>query len=95
MPTKPIHGTLAAVPPFKDDPTLACRTHNPDLWFPDVASRSAAKEAKKLCGDCPKRTGCLRWALDTRQAFGIFGAMTAAERAQILKRDDSDLRREL
>lgn len=32
-------------------------------------------EAKKLCGQCPVRRQCLRWALDTKQIWGIWGGL--------------------
>lgn len=33
-------------------------------------------EAMKLCGDCPVRRDCVRWALDNKQIWGIWGGLT-------------------
>ena len=85
MPGMYISGAVAAAPPFRNDPSLACRTHDPDLWFPESRTRKAAATAKKLCGKCPRRDECLKWALKYREPYGIYGAKTANERAQILR----------
>lgn len=33
-------------------------------------------EAKKLCGECPVRAECLKWALEEKQIWGIWGGLT-------------------
>lgn len=82
----PVSGIIRAAPPFMSDPTLACRaTKTPDLWFPDGKPGPAAEEAIKLCRRCPKAGECLAWALETRQAHGIYGTATPNQRAHILK----------
>lgn len=45
------------------------------------------REAKKICGACPVIEKCLRWALDTRQPYGIWGGTTERERRDILKKE--------
>jgi WhiB family redox-sensing transcriptional regulator len=83
---KHLVGPQAVVPPFKDDPSLACRSALvPDAWFPDSRLTKANKEAIGLCKACPRRRDCLRWALDTGQKFGIYGALTANERKRLLQ----------
>lgn len=32
-------------------------------------------EAKKLCGECPVRRECAKWALDNKQIYGIWGGL--------------------
>lgn len=91
MPSKTRPPSIPAAPPFRTDPTLACRTGNADLWFPDSNARGAAKAAKKLCRACPRRDECLAWAVETRQADGIYGAMTATERLNLQSRRSEDL----
>lgn len=86
MPAKSIAAALPSIPPFRTDPTLGCRTNSPDLWFPDSTAAKAARPAKKICWDCPRRTECLRWALQTRQGHGIFGGLTPAERLNLQAR---------
>ena len=62
----------------------ACRSADPDLFFPISASGRAPEqvaEAKAICARCPVRRQCLAFALHTRQAYGIWGGMTEEERA--------------
>jgi WhiB family transcriptional regulator, redox-sensing transcriptional regulator len=62
----------------------ACRSADPDLFFPISASGQALKqvaEAKAICVRRPVRRQCLAFALRTRQAHGIWGGMTEEERA--------------
>ncbi|GGJ29609.1 WhiB family transcriptional regulator [Streptomyces brasiliensis] len=61
----------------------ACRDEDPDLFFPiSDTGRSLAqtRRAKSVCHRCPVREPCLRWALRTGQAAGIWGGTTEAER---------------
>lgn len=43
------------------------------------------KEAKALCAVCPDKDPCLKWALATKQPFGIWGGKTERDRRVILK----------
>ena len=64
----------------------ACRSADPDLFFPISAFGQALEqvaEAKAICARCPVRRQCLAFALRTRQAHGIWGGMTEEERALI------------
>ena len=52
----------------------ACRSLDPDLFFPvstSGASLSQIETARCVCERCPVRTACLRWALDAGQVSGI------------------------
>lgn len=52
----------------------ACRNHpEPDLWFPDSASREAAAEAIWICGACAVKDECLGYATKHRIPYGIWG----------------------
>ena len=67
----------------------ACRTADPELFFPvSVSGRSLdqAMEAKALCAACPVRAECLAFALETGQVHGIWGGRTEEERRQALRR---------
>ena len=66
-----------------DLPGAACAAADPDLFFDPAAEREA--EAKAICAGCPARRACLGWALDTRQAFGIWGGTNEEERRAILR----------
>lgn len=43
------------------------------------------KSAKEVCLACPERHPCLEWALNTNQAYGIWGGKTERERKVIQK----------
>jgi WhiB family transcriptional regulator, redox-sensing transcriptional regulator len=63
----------------------ACRSADPDLFFPISSSGKSAEqaaEAKAVCACCLVRRHCLAFALRTRQAHGIWGGLTAEERSQ-------------
>jgi WhiB family redox-sensing transcriptional regulator len=59
----------------------ACRSADPDLFFP-VAGRGAGqvKEAKALCGECQVRSQCLQYAITGDEDYGVWGGMTEDER---------------
>jgi WhiB family transcriptional regulator, redox-sensing transcriptional regulator len=64
----------------------ACRSADPDLFFPISASGPALEqvaEAKAVCACCPARRQCLAFALRTRQAHGIWGGTSEEERVFI------------
>lgn len=60
----------------------ACRSQDPELFFPIAAAGPALRQttaAKAVCGSCTVRPTCLSYALDTRQD-GIWGGTTTEER---------------
>lgn len=66
----------------------ACRGKDPDMFFAVAntpAGTAQRREAKRVCASCPVRPECLEWALETRQAAGVWGGMSARKR-QTLKR---------
>lgn len=42
--------------------------------------------AKRICAECPVEAECLAGALERREPDGVWGGMTAKERAALLKR---------
>lgn len=69
--------------------SAACRAEDPEDFFPigaTPAAKAIERHAKAVCWRCPSLEACGRWALETRQPFGIWGGMTEAERAKILRR---------
>jgi WhiB family transcriptional regulator, redox-sensing transcriptional regulator len=61
----------------------ACRSADPDLFFPISSSgRSMAQEAeaKTICAGCRVRRECLAFALRTHQAHGVWGGLSEQER---------------
>ena len=61
----------------------ACKSCSPELFFPAGTTGAAFDEiiaAKAVCAVCPVQTPCLRFALTTNQAYGIWGGTTEDER---------------
>ena len=71
----------------------ACRSADPELFFPISASgpaREQAAEAKAICAICRVRRECLTFALRTGQHHGIWGGTTEDERAASRRRTASE-----
>jgi WhiB family redox-sensing transcriptional regulator len=64
----------------------ACQIEDPELFFPDASDKLGTHFAQRVCAFCPVRDPCLRWALDTGQAFGIWGGTTERDRRAIVRR---------
>jgi len=73
-----------ARPPFHAEPK-ACDGADPDLFHPQPENASNSEPAKRVCRTCRIEQVCLEWALETHQAFGVWGATTARQRADILR----------
>jgi len=59
----------------------ACRGADPALYHPEPtvnAKNSAA--AKRVCRRCPVQVECLRYAVERREPYGIWGGTTPVER---------------
>ncbi|MEU4052576.1 WhiB family transcriptional regulator [Streptomyces olivaceus] len=70
----------------------ACRTEDPDLFFPIGTTGPAAlqtEQAKAVCRTCPVREQCLRWALDTGQTLGVWGGTGELERRALRRRESA------
>ena len=68
----------------------ACKGADPGLFFGPsaefvTARREREAEAKAICARCPAREACLAYALDTGQAYGIWGGLTEDERRAELR----------
>ncbi len=66
-----------------------CRDEDPELFFPpteepSVAGNAQVALAKDVCESCPVKDACLAWALDTEQAFGVWGGKSSLERRALL-----------
>jgi WhiB family redox-sensing transcriptional regulator len=67
----------------------ACRWVDPELFFP--ISDADADPAKRVCAACGVRDRCLEHALATREADGIWGGLTPAERRAMVTANSSVL----
>ena len=64
----------------------ACRTEEPELFFPVGTGRPALDqlaEAKSVCRGCLVAGECLAWAVGTGQNSGVWGGMTEDERRRL------------
>jgi WhiB family transcriptional regulator, redox-sensing transcriptional regulator len=69
----------------------ACRSCDPDLFFPVSSSGLSLEqvaEAKAICARCPVRPQCLAFALRARQAHGVWGGTSEQERYLLWGRDE-------
>ncbi|MGW0856921.1 WhiB family transcriptional regulator [Streptomyces sp. NPDC002690] len=66
----------------------SCRWEDPELFFPVGDTGPALlqiEEAKSVCRLCPVVDACLRWAMKTDQAYGVWGGTSEADRRQALR----------
>jgi WhiB family redox-sensing transcriptional regulator len=67
----------------------ACRSADPDLFFPLSSSGLSLDQvalAKEVCAGCGVRAECLAFALRTNQAHGVWGGMSEQERQLLARR---------
>ncbi len=73
-----------ATPEFAIDGEHACAGQDPEISFPASQRYAEAIPALRICRQCPIRTACGTWAINTRQEFGVWGGMTPLQRRQAL-----------
>lgn len=70
----------------------ACKGMDPVIFFgPEHAEtvkekREREDAAKAVCNTCPVKHDCLEYALEAREAYGIWGGLTELERKTLLRR---------
>jgi WhiB family redox-sensing transcriptional regulator len=72
----------------------ACRSADPDLFFPVSSSGRAQEqvsEAKTICARCQVWRQCLAFALRTHQPHGVWGGLSEQERYQMTTGTDGSL----
>jgi WhiB family redox-sensing transcriptional regulator len=61
-----------------------------EVFFPEEEERRQRRrreaQAKLICEGCPVLAACREHALRTPETYGVWGAMSPAERAQVLLR---------
>jgi WhiB family redox-sensing transcriptional regulator len=60
----------------------ACRDTAGSVFFPEQGDHAAVAAAKRICAGCAVRLDCLALALHTEHLDGVWGGMTAGERAK-------------
>ena len=67
----------------------ACRGVDSELFFHPGGERGPSRSnreatAKAMCAQCPVITNCREAALSAREAYGVWGGLSANEREDIL-----------
>ena len=73
----------------------ACLDEDPELFFPIGTTGLALlqiEEAKAVCRRCQVVETCLKWAIESGQDAGVWGALSEDER-RALKRRNARARR--
>ena len=65
----------------------ACRDIDPAVLHPDPESSQAVARARTVCERCAVRLDCLAFALRTNRLDGVWGGLTARERARYTDAD--------
>nr|WP_255450397.1 WhiB family transcriptional regulator [Skermania sp. ID1734] len=61
-----------------------CRTVDPAIFFPPARGPErtrSEREAKAICAGCPVLHTCRRYAVQAKEPHGIWGGLSARERA--------------
>jgi WhiB family transcriptional regulator, redox-sensing transcriptional regulator len=66
----------------------SCRRLPPEVFFPEDSGRTGLRareeRAKQVCRACPVLVQCREHALSVRETHGVWGAMSARDRAKLL-----------
>ena len=66
----------------------ACRSADPDLFFPISPSGPAqTRRAKAVCAGCVVQPDCLRYALAAGPVQGVWGGTSEEERRMLRRRE--------
>lgn len=74
----------------------ACRTEDPELFFPVGESGQAsvqASDAKRVCRACPVIEECARWAIDNGMDSGVWGGFDETQLRNIRRHREPAKRR--
>lgn len=72
--------TQPYIPPMPWAKRAACQGHDPEDWMDDRPGRPTAA-VRAVCSACPVRPACLAHALAYDEPWGMWGGLTARERA--------------
>lgn len=60
-----------------------CRKLDPEIFFDDGDSDFPNLVASAACDRCPIQHECLKWAMDTKEKYGIWGNTTPRQREKL------------
>jgi WhiB family transcriptional regulator, redox-sensing transcriptional regulator len=66
----------------------ACHREDPDLFFPIGATEAGGDQAQRaisICDRCGVEAECLRYALEHRIKYGIWGGRTEQQRQSLIR----------
>lgn len=63
---------------FKEN--AACKKADPAIFFPETAANRVYKEAIAICATCTVYKDCMRYALNNKIPFGVWGGLTPKQR---------------
>lgn len=63
----------------------ACRGADTETFFPAPGDLATVRRALMICGRCPVRIPCRRYALDHGERYGIWGGLTEETRETLLR----------
>lgn len=70
----------------------ACRTVDPELFYPPPGQNGVVAAAKSICRSCPVQLDCLRFAVDNREPHGIWGGLSANERRRLRNKGHHEMK---
>ncbi|MFF3378414.1 WhiB family transcriptional regulator [Streptomyces sp. NPDC002680] len=62
-----------------------CRGSGIETFFPLPDDEATVQRALAICGRCPVRIPCRRYALNHRERHGIWGGLTEETRATLMR----------
>jgi WhiB family redox-sensing transcriptional regulator len=69
----------------------ACKGLDREMFFPERGANTSIAQAKKVCAVCPVREDCLRYAMNNRIEFGVWGGLSAHQRIKRWRRERKEL----
>ncbi len=58
-----------------------CAETDPEIFFPEKGESTSP--AKRVCRACEVRLECLKFALENRERFGVYGGLSERERRRL------------
>ena len=58
----------------------ACKDTDPALFFPETAANRVYKEAIAICKTCTVYKDCMRYAINNKIPFGVWGGLSPKQR---------------
>jgi WhiB family redox-sensing transcriptional regulator len=65
----------------------ACQGLDSKIFFAERGANTFVKKAKSICAKCTVREDCLRYAMNNRIDFGVWGGLSANERIKRARKE--------